>query len=139
MNTKLTKSQWLSEGVRALAASGPGALKVAPIATRLGISRGSFYWHFRDIGDFKRQLLRRWRELMTDRIIFDLDQRQPRPDRLSYLLRRAMSGEGSRLEHAVRLWAREDRAVAAAVASVDAKRITHIAQLLVGSGVSRTS
>jgi len=30
------------------------------MATKLKVSRGSFYWHFRDIADFRAQLLRRW-------------------------------------------------------------------------------
>ncbi len=139
MRDRLRKSDWLAEGVRALSNEGPGALKAARIAARLGVSRGSFYWHFRDVADFKRQLLASWRERTTDRVIRDLDAREAKPDRLKDLLRRAMAGKRSRLEQAVRLWAAEDRNVASAIAVADASRIAYIAELLVECQVARAS
>src|ERR1700731_1432717 len=57
MNDRLTKSDWIRHGLRTLAKDGPNALKVGPMSTKLKVSRGSFYWHFRDIADFRSQLL----------------------------------------------------------------------------------
>ena len=53
MSDRLTKSDWIDHGLRTLANDGPNALKVGPMATTLKVSRGSFYWHFRDIADFR--------------------------------------------------------------------------------------
>lgn len=139
MRDRLKKSDWLREGLRALATEGPAALKVAVIAAKLGISRGSFYWHFRDIDDFKRQLLASWRVRTTEQVMRELDARQGAPDRLKDLLRRAMGGRRSRLDQAVRAWAGADDYVARAVAANDASRIAYIASLLVGAGVPPTS
>jgi AcrR family transcriptional regulator len=59
MSERLSKSDWIDHGLHTLTAQGPGALKVGPMAARLKVSRGSFYWHFRDIADFRDALLRR--------------------------------------------------------------------------------
>ena len=60
---RLTRSAWLDHGLRTLARQGADALKVGPLATALNVSRGSFYWHFKDIADFRTQLLQSWQEL----------------------------------------------------------------------------
>src|ERR1700724_2716783 len=62
MNERLTKDDWITHGLRTLANDGANALKVGPMATKLKVSRGSFYWHFSDIADFRAQLLRSWQE-----------------------------------------------------------------------------
>lgn len=136
MNERLTKSDWIRHGLRTLARSGANALKVGPMATRLKVSRGSFYWHFEDIADFRAQLLRLWQQRMTEQVIEDLEASQAQPDRLKDLMRRGFRGE-RRLDRAVRSWAAEDRDVAAVVASVDVRRVDYIAELLVSAGVER--
>lgn len=133
MSERLTRSDWIRHGLLTLARSGPGALKVGPMADRLKVSRGSFYWHFRDIGDFRTQLLEGWRAASTEQIIDDLDS-VPGPDRLRRLVRRAF-GSPMLLERAVRAWAGEDREVARVVATVDDRRVGHIATLLVSAGI----
>ena len=136
MSDRLSTSDWIDHGLRTLAAQGPGALKVGPMAARLKVSRGSFYWHFRDIGDFRDALLRTWQERLTDQVIRNLDARQGEPGLLSRLLRDAFSSE-RQLDRAMRSWAAEDRGVAAIVASVDARRVARIAKLLADAGVDR--
>ena len=130
---RLTKSDWIDHGLRALARRGPAALKVGPLAEALKVSRGSFYWHFRDIADFRAQLLAAWRERSVDNVIRDLTT-QAEPDRLKYLMRRAFSIKLI-LERAVRAWAVEDKEAAAAVEAVDAGRAAYIAGLLTAAGV----
>jgi AcrR family transcriptional regulator len=134
MNDRLTKSDWIDHGLRTLANDGPNALKVGPMATRLKVSRGSFYWHFPDIADFRSQILRSWQERMTDQVIQDLEAAKAEPDRLKHLMRRAFVGKRS-LDRAIRSWAADDEDVATIVASVDARRIRYIAKLLVAAGV----
>lgn len=134
MSDRLTKSDWIGHGLRTLAKNGAGALKVGPMSTRLKVSRGSFYWHFRDIADFRSQLLRSWQERSTDQVIQELDAEKVEPDRLKHLMKRAFDGKLS-LDRAIRSWAAEDDGVARIVAAVDARRVTYIAKLLVAAGV----
>lgn len=134
MDDRLTKPDWIKHGLDTLTARGASALKVGAMAQALGVSRGSFYWHFRDIGDFRAQLLQAWRERGTDRVIRDLEAGKGGPDRLRQLMRGAF-GQRRGLDEAIRAWAAQDRNVATAVAAVDARRIAYIARMLAASGV----
>ena len=133
MMDRLTKSDWIKHGLRTLTHGGANALKVGPMAEMLKVSRGSFYWHFRDIADFRSQILRSWQERTTDQVIRELDEKAE-PDRLKYLMKRAFNVKLS-LDRAIRSWAAEDEDVAVIVASVDASRIAYIAKLLVAARV----
>ena len=134
MNDRLTKSDWIKHGLQTLAREGANALKVGPMSTALKVSRGSFYWHFRDIADFRSQLLRSWQERSTDQVIRDLDAAKDEPDRLKHLMKRAFPAK-RHLDRAIRSWAAEDQDVARIVASVDARRVAYIAKMLVAAGV----
>jgi AcrR family transcriptional regulator len=136
MDDRLTKSGWIEHGLRTLASDGANALKVGPMARQLEVSRGSFYWHFRDIADFRSQLLRSWQERTTDQVIQELEAAKAEPDRLKHLMRRAFNVK-PRLDRAIRSWAAEHEEVATVVASVDARRVAYIAKLLVAAGVER--
>jgi AcrR family transcriptional regulator len=134
MDDRLTKDDWIRQGLRTLADDGANGLKVGPMAEKLTVSRGSFYWHFRDIADFRSQLLRSWQERSTDQVIRQLDAAKGEADRLKHLTRRAFTAKRD-LDRAIRSWAAEDEDVAKIVASVDAKRVAYIAKMLVGAGV----
>jgi AcrR family transcriptional regulator len=134
MDDRLTKADWIAQGLTTLANEGPNALKALPMATALKVSRGSFYWHFRDIADFRAQLLQAWQARITEQVIENLETEEAGPDRLKSLLRRAFRAP-PKLDRAVRAWAAEDAGVAAVVAAVDARRIAYIASLLAASGV----
>lgn len=136
MTDRLSKSDWIAHGLRTLARDGASALKVGAMAAALKVSRGSFYWHFLDVADFQAQLLQSWQERSTDQVIQSLDARRGEPGLLRELMRGAFTS-GRRLDRAVRSWAAEDRAVAAIVASVDAKRVSRIAGLLIEAGVAQ--
>jgi AcrR family transcriptional regulator len=137
MGDRLTKLDWLEHGLRTLTNDGPGALKVGPMAAKLNVSRGSFYWHFQDIEDFRSQLLQHWQVRSTDRIIDALNARPGDPDRLRGLLHEAFARQ-PRLDRALRSWAAHDEDVASIVAAVDDRRIARVTQLLIDAGVDTT-
>ncbi len=132
---RLTKSDWIAHGLRTLASDGLAGLKVGSMATGLQVSRGSFYWHFEDIADFRSQLLKSWQERTTDQVIRVLET-EAGPERLKQLLTRAFDARPT-VDRAIRSWAAEDEEVAAIVASVDARRIAYIADLIAAAGVER--
>ena len=131
---RLTRTAWLDHGLRTLSRHGATALKVGALAAGLSVSRGSFYWHFNDIDDFRGQLLQVWQERATDQVIRDIDASITGPARLTRLMKLAFYEDRS-LDRAFRSWASADAAIAAIVASVDAKRIAYLAKLLIESGV----
>jgi len=134
MNDRLTKSDWIKHGLRTLANEGANALKVGPMSTALKVSRGSFYWHFRDIADFRSQLLRSWQERSTDQVIQELEAEKAEPGRLKHLMTQAFNVRRD-LDRAIRSWAAEDEDVAKIVATVDDRRVAYMAKMLVTAGV----
>lgn len=57
MSTSAAQRHWLLCGYELFALQGPTALKVEPMAARVGISKSSFYHHFADLEGFQEQLL----------------------------------------------------------------------------------
>ncbi len=134
MSTQLTRQDWIDHGLRALATAGVSALKVGAMAEQLGVSRGSFYWHFADFADFRTHVLTQWRDRAVEGVIREFDVSVARADRLRTLVRRAFFGKRG-LDRAIRIWAAEDKAVASTVAEVDIARIEYMRLLLIDAGV----
>ena len=135
MDARLTRQDWINCGLRTLATNGAGALKVGAMAETLGVSRGSFYWHFKEFADFRARLLDSWRDRTVDRVIREFEDDASGPRRLQRLVKRAFFGKRG-LDRAIRMWAAEDGDVAAMVAAVDASRVRYMAKLLIGAGVN---
>lgn len=145
-DARLTARSWEDAGLRALALSGSAALKAAPMAAALGVSRGSFYWHFADVEAFHRAVLRRWREVAYQDIVAAVD-RVGGPDaagpavarqRLGRLMATAFRADG-RLERAVRAWATAAPVAQAMVAAVDAHRLGYLRHLLRQAGLDEAA
>ena len=134
MVDQLSAQDWLDQGLRTLAKSGFTALKAEPLSKAMGVSRGSFYWHFADIGAFHAALLKHWREVTAEQVIADLEGIRGEQDALSVLLGRAFSGRLT-LERAVRNWATFDAGAREAVQAIDRRRVGYIEDLLREAGV----
>jgi AcrR family transcriptional regulator len=135
MTDQLTAKDWLDQGLKTLAARGFTALKAEPLAKAMGVSRGSFYWHFADIGAFHAAILKYWRDVAAEQIIANLEAASDHDDPVSLLLRQAFSGKLA-LENAVRTWATVDPLARTAVQAIDRRRLSYVASLLRASGLS---
>jgi AcrR family transcriptional regulator len=141
MTDQLSTQDWLDRGLKTLATQGFAALKAEPLAKTMGVSRGSFYWHFADIGAFHAAVLKAWREVATDAIIAHVEAASADADPLAVLLKRVFS-EKLALERAVRSWASFDAAAKAAVQAIDRQRLDYVEGLIrtrgVEAGLART-
>jgi AcrR family transcriptional regulator len=135
MADQLSAKDWLDQGLKALARDGFTALKAEPLAKALGVSRGSFYWHFADVEAFHAAMLKHWREVAAERIIADVEAAAGDGSPLQLLLRRVF-GERLALENAVRIWATIDPAARAAVHAIDRRRLSYVEGLLQAAGLS---
>jgi AcrR family transcriptional regulator len=135
MNDQLSAKDWLDQGLKALASRGFTALKAEPLAKAMGVSRGSFYWHFADIGAFHAAILARWHEVAAEQIIANVEAASTDENPIALLLRRVF-GERLTLERAVRTWASVDPAARAAVQAIDRRRLSYVEGLLAQSGLS---
>lgn len=134
MADQLSAQDWLDQGLRTLARNGFTALKAEPLAKAMGVSRGSFYWHFADIGAFHAAILARWREVAAEQIIAAVEAAGSE-DPLAVLLRVTFGAKLS-LEKAVRSWAAHDPTARAAVQAIDRRRLGYIERLLKQAGLS---
>jgi AcrR family transcriptional regulator len=136
MTDQLSVQDWLNQGLKTLAASGFTALKAEPLAKAMGVSRGSFYWHFADIGAFHAAILNYWRQVAAEEIIADLEAIAGDESPLPVLLRQAFSGKLA-LERAIRSWATVDSTARNAVQAIDRRRLDYVESLLRDAGFSR--
>jgi len=133
MPDQLSTQDWLDQGLKALAANGFAALKAEPLAKAMGVSRGSFYWHFADIGAYHAAVLKYWREVAAEQVIARIES-ESRDNPLPALLRGVFSGRLA-LEKAVRSWATFDSQARGAVQAIDRRRLDYVESRLVAAGV----
>ena len=133
MADQLSAKDWLDQGLKTLAARGFTALKAEPLAKAMGVSRGSFYWHFADIAAFRAAILKHWREVAAEQIIANLEAASDHDDPVSLLLRQAFGGKLA-LENAVRTWATVDPLARTAVQAIDRRRLGYVERMLGASG-----
>ncbi len=137
----LAAKDWIDAAFTALGRGGVQAIRAEALARQLKVSKGSFYWHFKDVPELRAQMLRRWSEQATARIIDAIDAHMASPrERLRLLLTHIADGEvgcygGKDLDAAIRGWARHDAAAQEALAAVDARRLDYVAALFRDCGI----
>lgn len=131
--SQLTPDDWIRAAAELLVDKSVDAVRVEVLAKNLGVTRGSFYWHFKDRDDLLRQLLVNWRDKATEQIIDRFEKRNIKPrELLRDLLLLPFHGEAAKVaaatELAIRGWARRDEMARQFVDEVDNKRLSYIAQ-----------
>jgi len=131
------RAQWVSAGLEALRKGGVAAVRVERLAGGVGVTKGSFYHHFRDRGALLEALLDYWAREMTDAEFARLETlRGGLAARLLALAEDVLEKGMGRYDPAIRAWARHDRKVAAAVAQVDRRRVKALAAFFEEGGFS---
>ena len=134
---RLDRYDWLMQGIETLRNSGIDAVRVEPMARLLGVTKGSFYWHFKDCGEFLDGLLEYWETEMTDKIAAHVKHADGEPQRqLLALLKHIVSEEINRYDAAVRAWALYDERATKVVTRVDERRLAYCNQLFLHMGFS---
>jgi AcrR family transcriptional regulator len=110
-----------------LAAGGPAAVRIEPLAEALGVSRGGFYWHFKSRGALLEELLDSWERESIDAVIERVERADPDP-RVRVRLAGALTFSERLLpiDLAIRDWARRDAAVAERLRRVDNQRMRYL-------------
>jgi len=125
----VNRRDWLDVGLRVLAEEGAPALTVERLSGRLGVTKGSFYHHFKGMGGFKADLLAHFEAAGTTGYVERAGGSAR--ERLELLVDRARADEEDRppVEPALRAWAMQDADVRAVQERVDRARIDHLARL----------
>ncbi len=136
LSRPLNRARWIDAARAALLAGGIAAVKIGRLATRLGATRGSFYWHFVDRDDLLRALLLDWEATNTvpfERVLTGGRSGVAEFDAIVdlWLSERDFSPA---FDSAVRDWARLSKSVAAAVRRADLRRIEVLRQIFLDLG-----
>lgn len=129
--SRLSVDDWIQAGYALLADEGLPALKIDRLCSRLGVTKGSFYWHFTDMATYRAALIQSWAEQRGEEP--DDSDRPPR-ERLSTMITALVSPRHWKLERTMREWARTDRNVAAGVDAADRRVQSRVRQAFVDLG-----
>jgi AcrR family transcriptional regulator len=139
MARRLSADDWAEAALRALAGGGPGAVAVEPLATTLGTTKGSFYWHFSSRDDLLTAALARWEQHDTDAVIAAVERHDDPLARLRALLMLVLESTSARDVNAVELGLQAhaaDPRVAPVLARVTRRRLDYLADLFAGLGLA---
>jgi AcrR family transcriptional regulator len=130
--TRTARRRWIDEGLRALAAGGPDAVRIEGLARALGVTKGGFYWHFDDRRALLDEMLDTWERVGIDDVIEHVEgEGGDARARLRRLFALASSGGDLllRIDLAIRDWARREQAVADRLRRVDNRRMEYMRSL----------
>ena len=113
--------------------------RVEPLARLLGVTKGSFYWHFADRQALLDALLAQWERSATEEVIERVERASDEPAERLRELTRLVFRHGGPFDRAVRAWASHDRGAASVVARVNAGRYAFVRALLEAQGLDRHS
>lgn len=134
-SSRLTVDDWIQAGYTILAEEGIKALKIDRLCSHLGVTKGSFYWHFSDMPGYRAALIEAWGELRdNDRRNFGALAGVPPRERLSRMMSSLVSARHWTLERAMREWARTDDAVARSVRAADQRVLEAVRQAFLDHG-----
>lgn len=126
--SRKTKQDWIMAGVHLLAEHGASGLTIELLTAYMGLSKGSFYHHFKNQEDYKLALLELWEAEGTQQIIKQIEALSEPSAKLRRLLALAIE-EHSAAEVALRAWARQDATVHEFQARIDAQRLAYVQAL----------
>lgn len=134
----LTAQDWTLAAARRLASHGVDSVRVEPLAEDLGVSKGSFYWHFTGRDALLASILDLWESAGTEAIIAEVEARTTDPaQRVRDLMTRTFGEpQHDAIELGIRAWARHDPAARTVADRVDDRRVKYVATLLRACGVS---
>lgn len=126
-STRLTLDDWLAAGFDALQRGGQNALAAEPLARALGTTKGSFYWHFKDVPAYHTALIESWQGTAMAAMVELLKQDGPADQRLRNFGAKLLN---DRAEVSMRIWAQTNPQAAETLRTVDAERLTYLIALL---------
>lgn len=130
----LQRADWIHAGMQILARSGVDAVLIPPLANMLGVTKGSFYWHFSSREELLQAMIDAWKRHATLRVIEIVESAgataQEKIRHIAFIGTNAPIDEfGGAIELAVRAWARSNGDVREAIAEVDRQRLEYLTRL----------
>ncbi|HSS01641.1 MAG TPA: TetR/AcrR family transcriptional regulator [Kofleriaceae bacterium] len=136
--TRLSSADWEAAALDALAEQGLAGLAVEPLARRLGVTKGSFYWHFADRDALLAAALAHWETSYTERVIDAVEAVADPRERLARLIGQSLAGGRSDRIH-IALATASHPLARRALARVTHRRLGYLESCYVALGQPRRS
>lgn len=135
-NESLTREDWVSAAWDMLGESGLDGVRVEPLARRLGVTKGSFYWHFKDRQQLVEALLDRWFSIWDDQMSPGMETAADPADRIWALFESVVGRVTRGQTVSLRMLSHSNPDVARRIDERDAQRLSFLTAQLVAIGFS---
>ena len=136
---RLSREDWLLAALELLSESGVEAVRIVPLAKKLGVTSGSFYWHFKNRPELYRDVLDYWEREMTDKAIERANGFKGSPrERIWLLMEQVMLTGMARYDLAVWHWAQADATAKEVFTRTMEKRFSYASWMFEQIGFDKT-
>jgi len=124
----LSKDQWLAKALTQLTSKGNLGLSIEELAKAVGVTKGSYYWHFRSREGFVHDLFDYWADISTTKVIEYVEQVEGTPsERLLALSKFLIEEDICRHELAIRGWVQIHPVLTPLLEEIDLRRYEYVA------------
>ena len=131
-SSRLGADDWLRAALDIMVDEGISGVKIHRLCERLGVTKGSFYWHFQDLDAFLGELARRWAEEGVR--LTQLDQSSDPAAGLLHAMEIFADKRNRNLTRAIRDWAQNDERARAAIRKADESLFQGVRDAIVSLG-----
>jgi len=131
----LHREQWLEKALTIVSRGGGAKLRIAALVSEVGVTKGSFYWHFKNRADFVRSLIDYWHARYTLTVSDYLDGFEgSAEEKLRRLMQMVFVEQLTRYDLAIRAWAIAEPKLRDLVKRTDDYRLNYLRMLFRGMG-----
>lgn len=138
-NGRLSADDWAREALEQIAETGVASVAVEPLARRLGVTKGSFYWHFPSRDALLQAALERWETMEQELVFGSLEKVTDPRERLRALFQLVAHEVKSHVIYSELLKALDHAAVSPVIGRVSARRLDYLTASFRQAGLSRTA
>jgi len=137
-NARLSADDWAQAALDQIAEQGVASVAVEPLARRLGVTKGSFYWHFPSRDALLQAALERWEKVEQETVFGSLEKVPDPRERLRALFHVVAHEATSHIIYSELLKALDHPAVAPVIGRVSQRRFDYLTASFRQAGLSRT-
>ena len=131
----LSQEEWLERALEVLSREGGAKLRIASLVAAVGVTKGSFYWHFKSREDFVHRLIDYWHKRYTLTVSDYLDEFEgSAEEKLRKLMNMVFVDQLTRHDLAIRSWAIAEPKLRDLVKRTDDHRLNYLCKLFASVG-----